>query len=150
MEPSTWQASPAMCLVERSGFGLNALLGRCCRATRTACLHSWPPNPEAGTLQQVALLFRETTPRDSDDGRYRPFATRRKAKYAAASARRTEARRIAGSSHAGEPPKDFTTCGPTSIPATDPTRANRKRVRALRGVTGRLLLTRPLNDGSAA
>src|SRR5690606_33385423 len=88
------------------------------------------PNPEAGTLQQVALLFRETTPRDSDDGRYRPFATRRKAKYAAASARRTEAKSTAGSSHAGEPPKDFTTCGPTSVPATDPTRANRKRVRA--------------------
>src|SRR3546814_14149242 len=27
VEPSTWQALPAMCLVERSGFGLNALLG---------------------------------------------------------------------------------------------------------------------------
>ena len=31
MEPSTWQALFAMCLVERSGFGLNALLA----ATRT-------------------------------------------------------------------------------------------------------------------
>ena len=26
MEPNTWQALSAMCLVERSGFGLNALL----------------------------------------------------------------------------------------------------------------------------
>ena len=28
MEQSTWQAVPAMCFAERSGFGLNALLGR--------------------------------------------------------------------------------------------------------------------------
>src|SRR3546814_7846685 len=27
VEPNTWQALPVMCLVERSAFGLNALLG---------------------------------------------------------------------------------------------------------------------------
>lgn len=29
MEPTSWQALPAMRLVERSGFGLNALLDAC-------------------------------------------------------------------------------------------------------------------------
>ena len=31
VEQSTWQAVPAMCFAERSGFGLNALLGRAAR-----------------------------------------------------------------------------------------------------------------------
>src|SRR3546814_20562197 len=33
MEPTTWQALSAMLLVERSGFGLNELLGACLVAT---------------------------------------------------------------------------------------------------------------------
>src|SRR3546814_11431594 len=36
VEPTTWQALPAMLLVERSGFGLNDLLG--CRPMNQPCL----------------------------------------------------------------------------------------------------------------
>src|SRR3546814_20599397 len=51
VEPSTWQALPAMCLVERSGFGLNALLG-----PKVGLGHGNTLLPEERELIKVASL----------------------------------------------------------------------------------------------
>src|SRR3546814_18727641 len=53
VEPTTWQALPAMLLVERSGFGLNELLDRAPITGTAACLEQ----------QAAASIAEEKSPR---------------------------------------------------------------------------------------
>ena len=54
MERSTWQAVPAMCFAERSGFGLNALLGRRNQACARSCGSPTPaPNSTPSLAREI-------------------------------------------------------------------------------------------------